>query len=185
MDLRNTLILVALMLAAVASGFLLFRASPGNGDRTGEPRLGIGYYIDNAKLTGTGEDGRALYRVTARTASQSLEDGAVDLQDIEMTYGPANDIPWDLSANAGRIPPDAAIIQLSGDVVAVSREANAAPVIIRTDYLEIDPETYIARTERRVTVQHNGNTLLGTGLRAYFKEDRLQLMSDVNGKFVP
>ena len=50
---------------------------------------------------------------------------------------------------------------------------------------ELDTETYIANTPRKVTIDYLQHRVFATGMRAYFKEDRLQLLSDVNGKFLP
>jgi lipopolysaccharide export system protein LptC len=176
--------LIALIAGAVASGLLVFNSGPGDNDESDTMRLGMGYYVKDAELMGTGEDGQTLYRVSTRMAEQSLEDSSINFKQINMTYSPLKEIPWDLTANTGRIPPDEDIIQLTGDVVAASRVADEPQTIIRTDYLEIDPDTYIAQTEHPVTIEHAGNIVFATGLRAYFKEDRLQLISNVNGKFV-
>ena len=57
--------------------------------------------------------------------------------------------------------------------------------MIRTDYLELDPESYVARTARDVTVERARDTLRSQGLRVFLKEDRLQLESRVTGTFLP
>ena len=102
-----------------------------------------------------------------------------------------------LRADRGQIPPDRNIIELAGDVVATTEVAAArpaappngrtstAPLLIRTDYLELDPEAYIARTERMVAVERSRDTLLARGMRVYLKQDRLQFQSEVRGRFLP
>lgn len=185
MDLRNLLTLTALLIGAVASGVLLFRSGPEEAAEERGPRLGIGYFMTEARLVGTGEDGRALYRVSAATASQSLADGAVKMEDVRMIYDPLTDIPWDVRADTGRMPPDGKIIELEGNVVAMTREGEGSPTTIRTDYLEMDPETFVAETSRKVTVEYQGHEVYATGMRLYLREERLQLISNVNGKFVP
>jgi len=185
MDLKRTAAVSAVLLGTVASGLLYLRSNPNRGGDDAAPRLGIGYYMNEAELVGTGIDGKVLYRANARAASQSLENGAVELEQIDMIYGPLSTVPWDLRASTGRIPPDDNIIELRGDVIAVSREGAAPVTTVRTDYLEIDPETGVAETERKVTVERAGNKVFATGLRVYIREDRLQLVSNVNGKFIP
>lgn len=184
-DLRNLLTLTALLIGAVASGVLLFRSGPEEPADEQGPRLGIGYFMTDARLVGTGEDGRALYRVSAANASQNLADGAVEMEEVRMIYDPLADIPWDVRADAGRMPPDGNIIELEGNVVATTREGDRAPTTIRTDYLEMDPETFVAQTSRKVTVEYEGRNVYATGMRLYLRDDRLQLISNVNGKFVP
>ena len=102
-----------------------------------------------------------------------------------VSYDPLTEVPWDLRADTGYILPDRNIIQLAGDVVASTRGDTQAPVRINTDYLELDTETYIANTDREVTIDYSNNKVFATGLRAYLKEERLQLVSNVNGKFIP
>lgn len=63
--------------------------------------------------------------------------------------------------------------------------SSAAPLLIRTDYLELDPEAYIARTERMVAVERDRDTLQARGMRVYLKQDRLQFSSEVRGRFLP
>jgi LPS export ABC transporter protein LptC len=68
-------------------------------------------------------------------------------------------------------------------VVATARESGSPPLSIRTDYLELDPEAYVARTDRGVLVERARDTLRARGMRAYLKEDRLELETDVQGTF--
>ena len=183
MDLRNSLTLLALLFGAVASGFVLMRSDPDQAKVDSAPRLGIGYYMNEAELFGTGDDGRVLYRVSARTASQSFDDGVIDMEEVRVIYDPLADIPWQLTAVSGRIPVDSNIIQLTGDVVAETMDDGEDPTTIRTDYLELDAETFIASTQHKVAIDKSGNRVFATGMRAYLKEDRLELVSNVNGKF--
>ena len=160
-------------------------------------QLGLGYYVKDARLTGTGPDGQILYRVTATSAEQTLTDGTITMQDVAVDYEPAAEVPWKLKADRGQIPPDRNIIELEGDVVATTKaavvrstappkgSASTAPLLIRTDYLELDPEAYIARTERMVAVERSRDTLLARGMRVYLKQDRLQFQSEVRGRFLP
>ncbi len=160
-------------------------------------RLGLGYYVKEARLTGTGPDGQILYRVTATSAKQTLTDGTITMRNVAVDYEPAAQVPWKLKADRGQIPPDRNIIELSGDVIATTEVAvvrsaaprkgrtSTAPLLIRTDYLELDPEAYIARTERMVAVERSRDTLLARGMRVYLKQDRLQFESEVRGRFLP
>jgi lipopolysaccharide export system protein LptC len=77
------------------------------------------------------------------------------------------------------------MLELLDDVVAVTREGDGAPAIIRTEYLRLEPDEYVASTDRKVTIDYAGSRLFAVGMRAYLKEDRLQLLSNVNGKFLP
>jgi LPS export ABC transporter protein LptC len=182
--------LIILLIAAIASS-VVFMLAPG---RQAPPQTKLrseqGYYVRKGTLTGTGADGRILYRVTTRAARQNLDDGTISMQEVAVSYAPAAEIPWDMRATRGQIPQDSNIIQLSGDVLVTSMAGAAAnrrqaPLTIRTDYLELDPDTYIATTDRQVAIERSRDTLHARGMRVYLKQDRLQLQSEVRGNFLP
>lgn len=185
MDVRNSVTLIALLFGAVSSGVLLLRNTPDEVRKSEDPRMSIGYYMNRAHLIATGDDGHVLFRASARTASQDFDEGTINLQGVRVTYDPITDIPWTLQANSGKIPPDGKIIQLTGDVVARTKNDGKTAMIINTDYLELDTETYVANTEQKVAIEYTDNIVFATGMRAFFKEDRVQLISNVNGKFAP
>ena len=185
MDIRNWVQLILLLIAAVASGVLLLRNTDEPPDQPSTARLGIGYYMTDAELIVTGEDGRARYRVRTNNAVQDRDAGTINLDEVHVEYDPLSSVPWDLHATTGHIPPDRNIIELEGDVVAKTRDDDNIPITIRTDFLELDTETYIAKTEHEVAIDYATNTVFATGMRAYFKEDRLQLLANVNGIFNP
>ena len=185
MDVRNWVQLILLLVAAVASGLLLLRNTREPPDQSLTARLGIGYYMRDAELLVTGEDGRTRYRVRTNNAVQDRDAGTIDLDQVHVEYDPLSSVPWDLRANTGHIPAGGNIIELEGDVVAETRDDENVPITIRTDFLELDTETYIAKTEHKVAIDYATNRVFAIGMRAYFKEDRLQLLADVNGKFNP
>jgi lipopolysaccharide export system protein LptC len=176
--------LAVLALAAVASAVIYLREDEGDGAAPGA-RLALGYYVRDAVLQGTGEDGRILYRVAAADARQVDAGGLVMLSDVRIDYTPTAGVPWDLVATQGQMPPDRTIIELSGEVVATAREPGAPALSIRTEYLELDPEANVARTDRGVLVERARDTLRARGMRAYLKEDRLELETGVQGTFRP
>lgn len=148
------------------------------------PRLEVGYYAQDATLTGTGDDGHVLYRVSASRVVQAPSDGSVNLLDVAVDYAPAQDVPWRLTAETGRIPQGDKMIELSGHVVAVTREAGSPAATVRTDRLEFDPTTSVATTDRKVVIEYDGSTLHGTGMRALLREQRVELLSGVSGHYV-
>ncbi len=174
-----------LALAAVASAFLYLRQRGPDAPPGPAARLAPGYYVRDATLEGTGDDGRLLYRVRAADARQVDASGLIRLTDVRVDYTPAAAVPWELTATRGQMPPGRTIIELSGEVVATAREPGAEPLAIHTDYLELDPDAYVASTDRGVRVERARDTLRARGLRAYLKEDRLELEHDVQGRFLP
>jgi len=184
METRRYVVLGLLLAAALASLLLL----PRDDEQPAEPptlRAGIGYYMDQAELIATGDDGRVIYRLSADTAQQDLAGGGIELVRVELAYDALLAVDWQVRADRGSIPADGRIISLSGDVVAIAERELEPTTTIRTDYLELDPEAYIASTPARVLIERPGGTIRALGLQLYLREDRVQLLSEVEGRFTP
>jgi LPS export ABC transporter protein LptC len=70
--------------------------------------------------------------------------------------------------------------------MAVSNEGFSGDVTeIRTQYLEFEPDTYVARTDDRVQIRIGSRSLTAIGMLALLQENHLRLESNVSGKFVP
>lgn len=184
METRSLVTMIILLAGAATSWALLYRAEEKEAPAGGPPRLGVGYYATDARLSGTGEDGRILYRVFAATVLQAPGDGSVSLRQVAIDYDPGTRNPWNLRADTGRIPPGGKLIELTGNVVAETRSTDAAPATIRTDYLEFDTRTEIATTDREVSIDYAGSAVRATGMRALLAQNQLELLSRVNGTYV-
>ncbi|MCC7329345.1 MAG: LPS export ABC transporter periplasmic protein LptC [Gammaproteobacteria bacterium] len=183
MNLRRALAVLSLLAMAAGSSLLLHQLDSDETPAVSAAAPGIGYYLTDARLTGTGDDGHVLYRLSAHEVTQQPDDGNVNLADVTVDYDPAHEIPWRLTASRGRVIDDGKMIALSGNVVAATREARGPAAIIRTDYLEFDPGTDVASTDRKVVIEYAGSTVHAVGLRALLREDRLQLLADVSGHY--
>ncbi len=178
-------LVATLLVGATISGIILIRSRPVASEPATAANLGMAYFLKKPELTGMGEDGKILYRVTADEASQRLDDESIGMIDVHLIYDPVSDIPWDMVADTGRIPPGGNIIQLEGRVLAVSRDGSESTTTIRTNYLEVDPDRRIASTEARVIVEFDEKKVNATGLEADLERNKFKLLSNVNGKFFP
>jgi len=183
-DPRTLATLVVLAGLAALTTFVVFS----NRDTDTEdrrPELQLSYYLDAATLTGTGPDGTVLYSVTTRRAQQMSDTQEIELDEINMEYGGPQGLPWTVRADRGRIPEDASVIVLEGNIVAVSGRGHPNRTEIRTQRLDINPDTMLATTNKKVTLLFEQRRLYATGMEADFKSNNLKLLADVNGKFNP
>jgi len=75
---------------------------------------------------------------------------------------------------------------LKGHVRAMSSEGfSGNDTEIRTQYLEIYPEEFLAETDERVQIRIGPRSLTATGMLASLKDNQLKLKSNVRGKFAP
>lgn len=180
---RRVTAVVVLAVAALGSTALLLRLREQPEETGAVPEIGIGYFVEGATLSATGTDGRIVYRVSAATVAQSPADGSVRLDTVTLDYEPSADVPWHLRADTGKLHAGGKIMELSGNVVAATRDAGSPVATISTDYLEFDPGTDIATTRSKVVIDYAGGVVHATGLRAWLREDRLELLADVRGRY--
>ncbi len=144
-----------------------------------------GYYLRSARIFGTGTDGELVYEINAEYAEQ-LPNQTVSFTEVNVRYSDASNVPWRVDADTALIDPDEPVIQLSGHVTALSSDGfGGNPTEIRTAYLELDPEGFVAETDERVQIRIGQRSLTATGMLASLKDNELELKSNVSGKFVP
>lgn len=182
---RSTLLIVILTIIALATWALARQGQVDDTPDTTTDSTHRGYYLKAARLLGTGPDGALLYEIQADHAEQQ-DDNRIAFTDVHIDYLPSSDVPWTVDADTALIDPGQPIVQLSGHVVATSSEGfSGDDTEIRTQYLELDPERYVAETEERVQIRIGTRSLTATGMLASLKEQRVQLKSNVSGKFAP
>ncbi len=184
MNARHTVVFIVLIASALASWLLARQTRDDDIDASHYDAVHRGYYLKSARILGTGTDGSLLYEIRADHAEQ--QDDRISFTNVTIKYSPQSDVPWVINADTAIIHQDARRILLRGHVRAVSNEGfSGSETEIRTEYLELDPENYVAETTERVQIRIGARSLTATGMLASLKENRLELKSNVSGKFVP
>ncbi len=181
---RDAVVIVVLTLAALASWYL---ARQNRAADTPAPYdvSHRGYYLKSARILGTGPDGSLLYEIEAEHAEQ-LDPDRIDFRAVSINYSPQSEVPWTVAADMATIERGGNRVLLRGHVRAVSSEGfSGNDTEIRTQYLELDPEGYLAETNERVQIRIGARSLTATGMLASLQDNTLQLKSNVSGKFVP
>ena len=185
MTARNIVGFIVLLVAAIGSGYLARSLTseeeptpPGESTRSG-------FYLKSARILGTDESGNQLYEIEAEYAEQQAND-EIQFDNVRIEYAADTGIPWTLNADTAVIGEDRKRVRLSGHVTAISNQGFAGEVTeIRTPYLELEPDNFVAETDERVQIRIGNRSLTATGMLAMLQNNRLQLKSNVSGKFVP
>jgi LPS export ABC transporter protein LptC len=143
-----------------------------------------GYYLTRATLTEMGVDGAPRIVLRAQLIEQRLADQNVLLSDLSVDYNTADSGNWTVTADRGRLLPDASSLRLSGDVVIRGTETRGSAVI-RTDELTYDTKTSLVQTAEPVAVEFGPHTLQARGLRVALNDGTMRLESNVHGRFKP
>lgn len=182
---RFTFTIVVMTAAALGSWYLAKgnREPENGGNFDGEEHRG--YYLKSARILGTGTDGKLLYEINAVRAEQRAEN-RIEFTDVRIQYSPQSDVPWTLNADSAMLYPDQSRVLLRGHVSAVSDQGfSGDETEIRTPYLELDPHRFIAETEERVQIRIGSRSLTGTGMLASLNDNRMEIKSNVSGRFIP
>lgn len=185
MNARSVLLFAVLIAAAVGSWYVArVRGDQDSAARDVDP-VHRGFYLKSARILGTGPDGSLLYELHAQHAEEQL-DGSIEFTGVRLDYSPETDVPWTVRADNATILPVQQRVQLRGHVRATSAQGfSDSDTEIRTQYLELDPQRYVAETDERVQIRIGARSLTATGMLASLNDSRLELKSNVSGKFVP
>jgi lipopolysaccharide export system protein LptC len=182
---RSMFAFAVLTAGAIASWYLARSDRSDDIDAPAFDATHRGYYLKSARILGTGPDGQLLYELQAGQAEQ-LDDERVSFTDVRLNYSPQSEVPWTVNADSAMIHQEQQLVLLRGHVRAISSEGfSGKDTEIRTQYLEIDPENFVAETDERVQLRIGARSLTATGMLASLKENQVELKSNVSGKFAP
>lgn len=148
-----------------------------------------GYYLKDAVILRTREDGSPGIELIARRIQQRLtrpaQGEAITLEGVRVNYFGKQDWQWGLTARSGEVPPNSRVVHLAGDVELRSLDAAAANSFLRTDELTIDTEKNLAYSTRSpVQLRFGQHAMTVKSLRADLNSEQLRLET-VNGRFDP
>jgi lipopolysaccharide export system protein LptC len=185
MSARGLIGFTILLLAALGSWYTVHRVDDSEVLETAGNAVPDGYYLRSARILGTGDDGHLLYEIEADYAEQQ-DSQDIAFQNVRIRYSEVAEVPWILNADLATISQDGNRVILKGHVRAVSTKGfGGKDTEIRTQYLEFEPDAYRAETDSRVQIRIGPRSLTATGMLALLQDNRLELKSNVSGKFVP
>ncbi|NGX15198.1 LPS export ABC transporter periplasmic protein LptC [Wenzhouxiangella sp. XN24] len=150
-----------------------------------ETPAGDGFYMTEAQITTAGPDGLPQYRLIAQEIRQRSLDGPTLLNDVRVEYNVYSPNPWLLTAPEGVLSADQDQLQLFGGVNVLSESSDHDSTSLTTERLRIDIPANIARTDAPVELTVGPQQVTAVGMVAYLLEERLQLQSEVHGRFLP
>jgi lipopolysaccharide export system protein LptC len=184
MSARSIVLLVVLTAAALGSWYLAQSNRGAEVDQLPYDAEHRGYYLKAARILGTDADGSLLYEIHADEAVQEAQD-RIEFTNVRIRYSPDSAVPWTVHADAATLREGDPRIALRGHVRAVGESGGDQDTEIRTQYLELHPERYVAETEERVQVRFGARSLTATGMLASLDENKVELKSNVRGKIAP
>jgi LPS export ABC transporter protein LptC len=131
------------------------------------------YFLDDAVITQTQEDGSPSIQVTATRIEEENDSGTIRLTDVRAHYFEVPGKEWALSADRGTLPRDSRVLQLQG-AVELRPVAQTTSMELRTEALALDTEKQVAYSVNTpVTFQIGSSSMRATSFRADLKNEKL------------
>ncbi|HEX7117057.1 MAG TPA: LPS export ABC transporter periplasmic protein LptC [Steroidobacter sp.] len=171
------------LLAALVIGYGALSGRGTRPLRSQAPPEQPGYYLEDAVITQTQQDGSLELKLEAERIEQQRNDDSIALHGVRAEYFESPERQWQLSAQRGLVPANSRILHLAGNVEL--RPADSATTFLRTDALAIDPEKNIAySTSSPVSLRFGQHTMTVNSFRADLSNETIRLES-VDGRFEP
>ncbi len=143
----------------------------------------IDYYAINAHSVQFLPDGQRQYEMTADRIEhvKASEMTMVTQPDLQMYRGTA--FPWHVQSERAEVNPDGTEVELI-DAVRISRtDEKNRNTLITSSRMTVFPQKQYAQTEQAVRIDGAGGTTTGKGMKAYLKDGRMDLLSNVRGQY--
>src|SRR5688572_13135343 len=184
---------LAALLAALVIGYgALVERSPAptaNGAQAEQP----GYYLRDAIVTQTQQDGSVSLRLVAHRIEQQRREDSIALETVRVNYyqsksgsksGQSPPREWLLTARQGFVPANFRVVQLFGDVELRPADAQTQ-AYLRADALAVDTQTNVAYSiASPVHVRFGAHAMVVKNFRADLDSENIRLES-AHGRFDP
>lgn len=179
--------LLALVAVAGLSGWLLQTVEAPTTASPGKTRHDPDFYLKDFTLTTMDKTGAPRNRLVSPSMVHYADDNSSEVDQPSMQVFSKNGPPWHIDAGTGWLAAEGkTVILRDGVVIRQTNAEQGRETIIRTPDLTIKPDDEYAETASPVNYSDGTGTVVdAVGMRAHFKEERLELLSQVRGKYVP
>jgi lipopolysaccharide export system protein LptC len=184
--LRTWVPTAVLLALAIASSLWLAKLT----DRSQLPERFTGHAPDltmeEFQVTTMGEDGNPLRRLSAAHMAHYTDTRTKELTRPHLVVYQQEGEPWHIASERGWVSADNEVLMLLGKVdIWRNYPDERREIHIETEDLRVLPREEYAETELPVTISTPESLTRGTGMRAYLRESRVQLLSKVKTKIEP
>ncbi|MDX1518593.1 MAG: LPS export ABC transporter periplasmic protein LptC [Gammaproteobacteria bacterium] len=181
--LKLTLVLLgAALLSATAVNWL------GNnpGLFSGQPGHYPDYYMENFSTLTMEQDGRPKNRLNAEYMAHYPDDDTIELTRPRLEIFRQGEMPIIITSDKGWVTSDNKVILLSGKVDLWQDDHEGERQLeVNTSEVRVLLDQDYAETDRHATIRKLNTIVDADGVRAYFKQNRLELLDNVRGKIEP
>lgn len=177
-----------IIIAAVAglSVWLLSEQAPVKPQRIISDNKVPDAFMENVTTYLMDKTGMPKYEIQAGYVAHYSFDDHSEFTSPHVIFNAPDGRQWELTANNGTSMNGADQILFHGEVIMNRKQANSqkADLEIRTSELLVKPSSSYAETKQLITITLGKSTLQSNGIKAYFDQERVELLSRVRGVYV-
>ncbi|ROM87066.1 LPS export ABC transporter periplasmic protein LptC [Pseudomonas brassicacearum] len=128
-------------------------------------------------------DGKVQYEMTADKVDhvKATDITLVTTPDLNMFRG--TEFPWHVQSKRAEVNSGGTEVELIDSVRVARTDEKNRTTIITSTRMTVFPQQQYAQTEQPVRIDGAGGVSTGTGMKAYLKESRIHLLSNVRGQY--
>ncbi len=179
---------IFLLLALVAGSWWLLNPSEQQDIDTAAEAFEDGYYLIDAEISNTNNEGVAQYQLKAKRIDHNPADDSITLQKLELIYDTQSRQHWLITATEGWLDGNRDRMILDGNVLLNGINSDGEQTndtTIATERLTLSIKDNTASTTRQVNIRTSGGELNADGLQADLENQKINLLSNVRGTFTP
>ncbi|WP_434569799.1 LPS export ABC transporter periplasmic protein LptC [Pseudomonas sp. Z3-8] len=147
------------------------------------PENDIDWYATNTHTLQYLPDGKLQYEMTSDKVDhvKASDITLVTKPDLNMFRG--TEFPWHVQSERAEVNPGGTEVELIDSVRVARTDEKNRTTIITSTRMTVFPQRQYAQTEQPVRIDGAGGVSTGTGMKAYLKESRIHLLSNVRGQY--
>ncbi|OYQ19974.1 LPS export ABC transporter periplasmic protein LptC [Pseudomonas mandelii] len=143
----------------------------------------IDYYALNAHSVQYLPDGKLQYEMTSDKVEHLKASEVTLLTNPDLNMFRGTQFPWHVQSEHGEVNPDGTQVELIDSVRITRFDEKNRKTLITTTRMTVFPQQQYAQTEQDVRIDGAGGVSTGKGMKAYLKESRIHLLSNVRGQY--
>lgn len=143
----------------------------------------IDYYATNAHSVQFLPDGGLQYEMTSDKVEHLMATEVTLLTNPDLNIFRGTEFPWHVQSLRGEVNPDGTQVELIDDVRITRFDEKNRKTLITSSRMTVFPQQQYAQTEQDVRIDGAGGVSTGKGMKAYLKESRIHLLSNVRGQY--
>ena len=143
----------------------------------------IDWYATNTHTLQYLPDGRLQYEMKSDKVEHLKATEVTLLTNPDLNMFRGTEFPWHVQSEHGEVNPDGTQVELIDSVRITRFDEKNRKTLITTTRMTVFPQQQYAQTEQPVRIDGAGGVSTGKGMKAYLKESRIHLLSNVRGQY--